>query len=227
MWSVDACVLAERGDACMAGSVRNHGSISDMTSLPDIIQAHAAGLPEGAVLTAKALLHLGNRAAVDQALGRLTRAGSLLRVGRGAYVAPVSGRFGSHPPEPIKVVEDWARQFGETVLPHGGLSANRLGLTTQVPVQSIFLTSGRSRQLKVGKLKVELRHAPPRTLALGRSRAGEIVRALEWLGREHAGEAVVRMAGTLSAAEKQELLGARPLMPGWLSDQVSRAVGRG
>jgi hypothetical protein len=79
----------------------------------------------------------------------------------------------------------------------------------------------------VGNLKVELRHAAPRMLALGRSRAGEIVRALEWLGREHAGEAVGRMADTLSAAEKQELLGARPLMPGWLSDQVSRAVGRG
>ena len=198
-----------------------------MTFLPETIQAHAASLSEGAILTAKSLLHLGNRAAVDQALGRLARAGLLLRVGRGAYVAPLSGRFGSHPPEPVKVVEDWARQFGETVLPHGGLSANRLGLTTQVPVQPVFITSGRSRQLKVGKLQVELRHASPRALALGASRTGEIVRALEWLGSEHADDAVGRVAGMLDLAEKRELLGARSLMPGWLSAQVSRAVGRG
>lgn len=198
-----------------------------MTSLPETIQAYAASLPEGTVLTAKSLLHLGTRAAVDQALGRLARAGLLLRVGRGAYVAPVSSRFGARPPEPVKVVENWARQFGETVLPHGGLSANRLGLTTQVPVQPIFITNGRSRQLRVGKLRVELRHASPRTLALGSSRTGELVRALEWLGREHADEAVARVAGGLSVAEKRELLGARALMPGWLSEQVSRAVGRG
>jgi hypothetical protein len=33
--------------------------------------AHAGGLPEGAAVSAKGLLHLGNRAAIDQALSRL------------------------------------------------------------------------------------------------------------------------------------------------------------
>lgn len=45
----------------------------------------ASGLQEGEVLLPKELLHLATRAAVDQALSRLTREGKLMRIGRGAY----------------------------------------------------------------------------------------------------------------------------------------------
>lgn len=198
-----------------------------MSLLPACIEAHVRRQPEGAVVTAKSLLHLGNRAAVDQALSRLAKQGRLIRVGRGAYVAPVAGRFGVRAPEPAKVVDSLAREFGETVVPHGGLSANRLGLTTQVPVRPVFLTSGRSRKLHFGALEVELRHASRRTLALGKGRAAEAVRALEWLGPEHAQGALVRLAREFDPLERESLLALRSLMPEWLSVQVSRSVAGG
>ena len=195
-----------------------------MNSLPMSIEAFAATQPEGAVLTAKSLLHMGKRAAIDQALARLAKQGRLLRVGRGAYAAPVAGRFGARPPSPEKVVASLADVFGETVVPHGGASANRLGLTTQVPVKPVFLTSGRSRRIRLGKLEVSLRKAGSRALALGTSRTGETVRALEWLGRDHAPAALVRLASSLGPAERSDLLMARSLMPGWLAAQVSRTL---
>ncbi len=46
---------------------------------------YAEEQPEGVPVLAKGLLHLGNRAAVDQALSRLVRRGALLRAGRGVY----------------------------------------------------------------------------------------------------------------------------------------------
>jgi hypothetical protein len=59
-------------------------------------------------------------------------------------------------------------------------------LTTQVPVRSVYLTSGRSRKMHLGKQVVELRHAPRWQLALANRPAGEAVRALAWLGPERA-----------------------------------------
>ena len=50
-----------------------------MTRLTEQILAHATGLPEGMPVSAKGLLHLGNRAAVDQALSRLSERGQLIR----------------------------------------------------------------------------------------------------------------------------------------------------
>jgi len=40
-----------------------------------------------------------------------------------------------------------AKLRGETIAPHGAAAANRLGLTTQVPMRTTYLTSGRSRPL--------------------------------------------------------------------------------
>ncbi|MBI3513395.1 MAG: type IV toxin-antitoxin system AbiEi family antitoxin domain-containing protein, partial [Proteobacteria bacterium] len=117
-----------------------------MRRLAEQILTHVRPLPEGAVIGPKTLLHLGRRAAVDQALSRLARRGGLTRIGRGLYVLPVAGRFGKRSPSPLKVVESLAVATGETVAPHGAAAANALGLTTQVPVQMVFLTSGRTRR---------------------------------------------------------------------------------
>ena len=151
---------------------------------------HGNGLPEGTPVVAKELLHLGSRAAVDQALSRLVRRGTLMRAGRGIYVRPIESRFGTRPPVASKVVEAIAAQRGESVAPHGAAAANELGLTTQVPVREVYLASGRSRRLKLGAQVVELRHVPAWQLVLPGRPAGAAIRALAWLGPKRASEAL-------------------------------------
>lgn len=118
-----------------------------MQRLTEQILAHTEGLPEGAPIAAKSLLHLGNRAAVDQALSRLAERGRLMRAGRGVYLRPVSSRFGVRAPSVEKAVEALAVQRGEVIVSNGAAAANALGLTVQVPVRSVYLTSGRSRTM--------------------------------------------------------------------------------
>ena len=131
-----------------------------MSTLPQSILSHSQSLPEGGVVSPKEFLHLGSRAAVDQALSRLTKEGKLLRVARGTYVTPVSSRFGTRAPAPEKVVHALAAQSGDLVTPHGANAANALGLTQQVPIREVYLTSGRSRKLKLGRSEVTVKHAP-------------------------------------------------------------------
>ena len=137
-----------------------------MQRLTEEILAHAEGLPEGTPVAAKSLLHLGNRAAVDQALSRLSERGQLIRVGRGVYLRPVTSRFGTRAPTVQQAVEALANQRGEVIVSSGAVAANAFGLTTQVPIRSIYLTSGRSRTMNVGMQVVELRHAPRWQLVL-------------------------------------------------------------
>lgn len=194
-----------------------------MTSEPlaEQIMHHARTLPEGEPLYAKQLLGLGSRAGVDQALSRLARTGALLRVGRGLYVRPIESRFGTRAPETEKLVEALAEARGETVASHGAAAANALGLTTQVPTRSIYLTSGRSRTLTLGKLKVELQHVPSWQLTLAGRPGGEIVRALAWLGPERACELspLLKLKAQRSAIE--EVARARIRLPEWMARQVS------
>jgi hypothetical protein len=196
-----------------------------MEAIAEQILKLAQKQPEGGSLSAKALLHLGNRAAVDQALSRLVRRGSLIRAGRGIYVRPVQGKFGTRPPSAAAVVRTLSTQWGETITPHGAAAANALGLTTQVPAREVYLTSGRSRQLRLGAQTVELRHAPSWQLLLPQRRAGEALRALAWLGPEHAAEALQALLHRLSKSELRELAAVRPRLPTWMAQQVSAIAG--
>jgi len=103
----------------------------------------------------------------------------------------------------------------------GGREANALGLTTQVPVREVYLTSGPSRRLRLGAQEIELRHAPAWQLILPGRSAGSAVRALAWLGRERAHEALATLPGRLSEGDLQELIGARARLPTWMAREVS------
>lgn len=195
-----------------------------MQRLSDQILAHATALPEGAPLAAKSLLHLGNRAAVDQALSRLAERGQLIRVGRGVYLRPVASRFGTRAPSVEQAVEALASQRGEVIVSNGVAAANALGLTTQVPVRSVYLTSGRSRVMTLGKQRVELRHAPRWQLALADRPSGEALRALAWLGPEKAEAALRSIKRRLPPTAFGELVAAAPQFPTWLAQSVGKVA---
>ena len=192
--------------------------------LTEQILAHAETLPEGTPLAAKSLLHLGSRAGVDQALSRLAERGHLIRAGRGVYLRPVKSRFGARAPSVEKAVEALAVQRGEVIVPNGAAAANALGLTTQVPVRSVYLTSGRSRTMTLGKQLVELRHAPRWQLALADRPSGQAVRALAWLGPEKAESALKALKRKLPPSAFGELVAAAPQFPTWLARSVGKAV---
>lgn len=198
-----------------------------MSTLPKTILQQARSLPEGGVLSPKEFLHLGSRSAVDQAFSRLAKAGTLLRVARGAYAAPVSSRFGSRAPAPEKVVKALAEQSGEIVVPHGASAANALGLTQQVPIREVYLTSGRTRKLKLGRSEVLVKHAPRWMLALGTRPAGAAVRALAWIGPTHAGQSLASLRRTLPRSEWQALASARATLPGWMAQAIGEEAARG
>ncbi len=220
------------------GGLIQHGSMSEllllfltleenaMGSINEEILRFAAGRPEGAILIAKELLHLGSRAAIDQGLSRMTRAGKLLRVGRGIYALPVKGRFGERPPAPAKMVEAIAATRGEGVAIHGAAAANAFGLTTQVPMREVYLTTGRSRHLKLGAQIVEMQQAPAWQLLFPNQPAGEALRMLAWLGPQRVKEGLRVLEHKLEPVEMEKLLAVRGRLPTWMAQEVAQLAHR-
>jgi hypothetical protein len=197
-----------------------------MRTVAENILSQAKTLPEGALISAKEFLHLGSRAAVDQALKRLEQRKELMRLFRGAYVRPVETRFGTRAPAPEKVVKGLAAAQAETIASHGAAAANALGLTTQVPTKLIYLTSGKNRRLQLGALVVEMKHAPQWMLLPSYRAAGEAVRALSWIGQPGVSEALTTLKGKLSPSTVEELVALRPALPGWMSKSISQTLVR-
>src|SRR5882724_4699187 len=125
----------------------------------------------------------GNRAAVDQALSRLTRSGAIRRLARGLYVYPrINPRLGVISPPPDAVAKAIARKTRSRLQVDGAQAANALGVSTQVPAHAIYLTDGPSRRVPIGRNVVTLRHTTARHLIAPGSQAGAVVQALRYLG---------------------------------------------
>lgn len=195
-----------------------------MNALTSQILKEAKSKSEGTVLFPKEFLHLGTRANVDQALSRLVKKGELARVGRGIYTRPIRGRFGKRLPATEKVVKSLSRKTGTPIVPNNVATANSLGLTTQVPTQEVFATSGRELELDLGARKVHIKHAPSWQTAQSDSAAGKALRALAWAGQEHASETAMNLKRHSTPKAWEELLKYRPQLPGWVSTAISQVA---
>jgi hypothetical protein len=188
------------------------------------IRRRIARKPKGYPFTSKEFLSLGSRAAVDQALSRMAKAGEVARVTRGVFVVPQQSQYvGMVPPTPEKVAAAMGAAAGETIAPHGAEAVRRLGLSTQTPMRPVFYTNGPSRRFQIGKLVVAIKHVSPRKLAFAGKPEGEVLSALWYLGKENVTpEIIERVRARVSEATFKKLCSARQVMPGWMSNAFTR-----
>lgn len=171
----------------------------------------------GSVFTPSDFLTVAARSSVDQALSRLVKSGQLRRLARGLYDFPkLHPKLGPLSPAPDNVAKALARQTGSHVQIAGARAANALGLSTQVPAQSTYLTSGPSRRVVLGKRVVDLRHASPKHLIAPGSPAGTVVQALRHVGPVRAADVAQIAARQLSANDKKTLASTSVQAPAWM-----------
>ena len=196
-----------------------------MTNVQDVILDYLRHRGRGKVYTSKDLVHLGSRAAIDQTLSRLSKQGTLQRLARGLYYYPrTNPRLGMVvSPSADEIAAALARQTGSRIAPSGALAANRLGLSTQVPAKPVYLTDGRSREVRVGNQVFAMKHVAPKELPIGNPVSAAVFQALRYLGSSSIDEDVIsRLRRCLSAKHRQQLLRDARYTTGWIADIVRK-----
>lgn len=181
----------------------------------------------GTVFVPEDLLDLGRRGAVDSALLRLRRSGTVRRLAQGVYDYPrAHPLYGPLSPPADLVARAIARSTGETLVVGPAAAANLLGLSTQVPAKTVYLTNGTTRDITVGKQVIRFRRAAPSSTAGGDSRSGLLLRALRFLGRGGIDAAVLDRARTvLDGFDRAELVALRRQAPGWMQPILDAILG--
>jgi len=191
-------------------------------STAEAIRNHILRARKGEPFTNTRLLKLGSRASVDKTLCRLVDEGMIQRIARGVFVRPKENRFiGSVMPGVSRVVEVMARDHGETIQVHGAEAARRFKLSTQVPTLPVFCTSGPTREIKIGNLKVKLRHVSHRKLLLAGKRPGLALSALWYLGKNSMNSNVINIIQAGLTTEEFEIL-KNTDMPAWMASALEK-----
>jgi len=194
-------------------------STKDMSTIQKI-RKKVSRLESGRPYTTREFLQFGSRAAVDQALARLVKAGILSRPARGVYARPKKNPYvGEIPPEPMAIAKAISKEVGAVVQVHGAEAARQMGFSTQVPVKTVFYTSGPSRYFRLGRMEVRLKKVSQRKLALAGSPAGVALTALWYLGKNEVTPASIeQVRSCLSLEEFNKLRSATKSMPAWMHD---------
>ena len=183
----------------------------------------------GAVFVPTDFLDLGTRSAVDAALGRLTASSSIRRIGRGVYDFPKAhSRFGLRAPSVDAVAHAIARSNREAICHSPATAANMLGVSTQVPARATYLTDGTNRVFSVdlgGGRGFDITFKRSRRTAGADTKAGLVLRALSFLGRDGIEDSTVRqLRAALSDSDVRELARLRSGAVGWMQSTISKLV---
>jgi len=139
----------------------------------------------GVLFFTESFVSYGSSEAVKKVLQRLTNSGELDRVATGIYVRPVIDNvIGKVSPSIEDIAKAIAKRDKARIVPSGAYALNRLGLSTQVPVNVIFLTDGSARKIKIGKRSILFKKASPKNVATVGEISSLAIQALKAIGKD-------------------------------------------
>ena len=103
---------------------------------------------------------LNNDGLVTRALSRLEKEGMLVRISQGIYLYPMRNRFGILKPSIDDIAVAIAQKDKAGIIPSGLTALNKLGLSTQVTMNAVYLTDATAREIKIGNSTIVLKQLP-------------------------------------------------------------------
>lgn len=128
---------------------------------------------------------LGAAETIRKILHEATISGVLEKAGHGIYIKPKISRFGKVPVPLEKIAREIAARDKCQILPTGSTAANLIGLSTQVPMNLSYITTGSTRAIKIGDRKISFRHASPKNFAAKGSVIPLLIQGIKEIGAEN------------------------------------------
>ena len=187
-------------------------------SIDTAVLSRIYGGRRGPVFTPTRFLDLGTRAAIDKSLSRLARAGTVRRLARGLYDYPKTHpTLGLLSPSADQIALALAQPAKAKIQASGAYAANLLGLSEQVPMKTVFLTTGTPRRVRIGRREIILKRTTPRQMMAAGRTSGLIIQAFRHLGKQHINQnRVDLLKRKLTFEDKTRLLKDMPLAPTWM-----------
>lgn len=168
---------------------------------------------------------LGAAETIRKILHEATITGVLEKAGHGIYIKPKISRFGKVPVPLEKIAREIADRDKCEILPTGSTAANLIGLSTQVPMNLSYITTGSTRTIKIGDRKVSFRHASPKNFAAKGRVIPLLIQGIKEIGAENI-SGVEYEAIRLFIYKQQDpyLQEDLPLAPAWIQRIIKKLM---
>jgi hypothetical protein len=129
-------------------------------------------------------------------------------------------------PDVDQAAQALARKFRWRIQPSGSLALNLLGLSTQVPAKSVYLSDGPNRTYSMGGQVLKFRKTALKEVDLDHYKSGILVQAIKTLGQERvSGDTIRKIRRQLSPDERKMILADTGHVAAWIYDIIRRIGG--
>ena len=190
------------------------------------VSTEIAGMTPGMVFFPSDLAKVGTKSShVLKVLERETKAGTILRLAQGVYYYPKADDkygLGIIYPSYEEVAERIAERDKVTIVPTGAYALNKLGFSTQVPMNLVYMTDGTSKTIKMSNgYSIKFIHTTQKNLAYKNRLLQMLVFALKDIGKENiTEEQEARVRVLLQNTPLEQIRDDLGLMPAWIKDFI-------
>ena len=175
----------------------------------------------GSIFFPNSFVSYGDIKSVSKSLERLTNDAVIIRLANGIYLYPKIDKklgLGVLYPSVEEVALQVAKRDKAHIAPTGAYAMNLLGLSTQVPMNVVFLTDGSPRKIKLGNNKIiTFKHTVPKNLAFVSKTAQLATFALKEIGETNVNEEHLKqLQKVFSAINEKSIEADYKLMPAWI-----------
>lgn len=176
----------------------------------------------GKIFFPKDFSKIGSSINVRQALNRLEQKQILIRLAHGIYLYPKEHKMlGILLPTLEEIAEAISKRDKARIIPTGIQALNKIGLSTQVPLNLVYLTDGSSRTIKIGNGTIKFKKASPKILSIKNETVLLVIQALRELGHENMDEKIInRIKEILATIEPQTLNHDLKKAPVWIYELI-------
>lgn len=180
----------------------------------------------GSLFFTEDFLSFGTAKAISKVLERLVEKGDVSRVARGIYAClgkdPILGTI---KPTTESIAEAIRKRDKARIIPTGVLALNTLGLSTQVPMNVVYLTDGAARKIDLGRRKIVFKKTAPKNLAAIGKISSLVIQALKEIGKDKITESEIQIIlNHLSKEEPYRLEHDIKLAPEWIRVIMRKAI---
>ena len=188
-------------------------------SIQTRIENKIKSMKRGSVLFPSNFDDIGNVEVVKKSLLRLENKKFLVRLAHGIYLYPKQDKLlGVLYPTIEEIAIAIAERDKARIIPTGTTALNKLGLSTQIPMNIVFLTDGAPRSILVGKRIIKLKRTSPKNLAVKGEITSLIIQALKEIGKDNVTAGQLEKIKIHHEKEKQEIIANdAKLAPVWIS----------
>ena len=197
-----------------------------MDSIDDKIVVKIKKAKRGSLFFTEDFLSFGSAKAVSKVLERLVVKNELSRVARGIYSRLDSDPYiGELKPSTEAIAEAIRKRDKARIIPTGVLALNALGLSTQVPMNVVYLTDGAARKINLGKRKIFFKKSVPKNLSAIGKISSLAIQALKEIGKDKVTEAEIQIIiRHLATEEPYRLEHDIRLAPEWIRIIMRKAL---